>query len=58
MLLADRLEITHVHAAPKGDAFFPSFDLKIWREVARSKHSAGPDDDADFTVVTYLRQSA
>jgi dihydrofolate reductase len=53
---ADRLEITHVHAAPEGDAFFPPFDLKIWREVARSKHSAGPDDDADFTVVTYLRQ--
>ena len=55
---ADRLEITHVHAAPEGDAFFPPFDLKIWREVARSKHSAGPDDDADFTVVTYLRQNA
>jgi dihydrofolate reductase len=53
---ADRLEITHVHASPEGDAFFPSFDLKIWREEARSKHAAGPDDDADFTVVTYLRQ--
>jgi dihydrofolate reductase len=56
MPLADRLEITHVHAAPAGNAFFPPFDLKIWREVARSKHAAGPDDDADFTVVTYLRQ--
>jgi dihydrofolate reductase len=54
---ADRLEITHVHAAPEGDAFFPPFDLKIWREVARTKYPAGPDDEADFTVVTYLRQT-
>ena len=53
---ADRLEITHVHAAPEGDSLFPPIDPDIWREVAREKHAAGPDDDADFTVVTYLRR--
>jgi dihydrofolate reductase len=53
---ADRLEITHVHATPEGDSLFPPIYPDIWREVAREKHAAGPDDDADFTVVTYLRR--
>lgn len=53
---ATRLEITHVHAAPEGDAFFPQIDPAVWREAAREKHSAGPDDDADFTIVTYVRR--
>ena len=53
---ADRLEITHVRASPEGDAFFPLIDPKVWREVLRSGHFAGPDDDAAFTCVTYLRQ--
>jgi dihydrofolate reductase len=53
---ADRLEITHVKAAPEGDAVFPPIDSKLWRETARAWHSAGPDDDAGFEVATYLRQ--
>jgi dihydrofolate reductase len=56
MRQADRLEITHVRASPEGDALFPLIDPKIWREVSRSGHYAGPDDDAAFTCVTYLRQ--
>ena len=39
MPLADRLEITHVHAAPEGDAFFPPIDPAVWREVAREEHA-------------------
>jgi dihydrofolate reductase len=53
---ADRLEITHVHAAPEGDAMFPPIDPSAWQKVAYAAHPAGPNDDADFTVVTYLRQ--
>jgi dihydrofolate reductase len=53
---ADRLEITHVHASPQGDSFFPPIDPKIWREASRQRHAAGPDDEASFTVATYLRQ--
>ena len=54
--LADRLEITHVHAQPDGDAFFPPIDAKIWREVAREERPAGPDDDAEFSVATYSKR--
>ena len=53
---ADRLEITHVHASPEGDAFFPPIDPNMWREIARIDFPAGPDDDASFTVATYVRR--
>ena len=52
---ATRLEITHVHASPEGDAFFPRIQPGDWREVKRVPFPAGPDDDAAFDVATYLR---
>jgi dihydrofolate reductase len=56
MAMASRLQITHVEAAPEGDALFPPIDPEVWREVTREEHAAGPGDDANFTVVTYLRR--
>lgn len=53
---ADRLEITHVHAAPAGDVFFPKIDPAVWQEGARREHPAGPDDTAAFAVTTYMRR--
>jgi dihydrofolate reductase len=53
---AARLEITHVHASPEGDVYFPPIDPNIWREVSRQEHSAGADDSASFAVATYLRR--
>ncbi len=55
MALADRLEITHVHARPEGDVYFPAIDPKLWRETARSEQPAGPRDDAGVSFVTYER---
>jgi dihydrofolate reductase len=54
MPLANRLEITHVHASPVGDAVFPPIDAGVWREVVRTYHPAGPEDDFDFDIATYL----
>jgi dihydrofolate reductase len=54
--LADRLEITHVHASPEGDVTFPPIDPTLWREVSRTEHAAGPQDDAGFAVATYVRR--
>jgi dihydrofolate reductase len=56
MPMADRLEITHVHAAPEGDVLFPPIDPTMWAVVSRQEHPAGPDDDAGFSVVTYSRR--
>jgi dihydrofolate reductase len=55
MDIADRLEITEVHARPEGDAHF-EIDKAQWEEVAREHHAAGPDDGADFSYVTYRRR--
>jgi dihydrofolate reductase len=55
MPLADRMEITHVHARPEGDTYFPPIDGGHWRAVARSDHPAGPRDDSAFSYVTYVR---
>lgn len=52
---ADRLEITRVRAAPEGDVLFPPIDPAQWRETYREDRSRGPDDDADFTILTYER---
>ena len=55
MDIADRLEITEVHARPEGDAFF-EIDKAQWEELARERHAAGPHDSADFSYVTYRRR--
>lgn len=54
--LADRLEITRVHASPEGDTFFPPIDPEVWRQVESKAHRAGPHDSASFTLATYLRR--
>ena len=53
---AVRLEITLVHARPQGDSFFPPIDPARWREMRRSEHRAGPDDDAAFATLIYELQ--
>lgn len=56
MALADRLEITEVHARPEGDTRFAAIDAAVWEEVARVRNSAGPDDSCDYSFVTYRRR--
>lgn len=52
---ADRLEITRVHTNPEGDTVFPPIDPTRWREVSQVRHTRGPQDEADFTILTYKR---
>lgn len=56
--LADRLEVTEVHAQPAGSARFDAVDPAAFEEVARVRHAAGPDDSADFSYVTWRRRTA
>src|SRR5450631_97978 len=42
MDIADRLEVTEVHARPEGDTHFAAIDPAGWEEVARVGNSAGP----------------
>src|ERR1700730_17407401 len=54
--VADRLEVTEVHARPEGDTYFAAIDPAKWQELARVQNPAGPDDSAPFSYVTYRRQ--
>src|SRR5258708_3786795 len=56
MDVADRLELTEVHARPEGDTYFAAIDKAVWQEVARVRHPAGPDDSVDFSYVTYIKR--
>jgi dihydrofolate reductase len=56
MPLADRLYITHVAAAPEGDARFPLIDPDQWEIVERHDIVRTDRDSADFTVLTYARR--
>jgi dihydrofolate reductase len=38
--VADRIELTEVHARPEGDTFLPPFDRAHWRQTARESHGA------------------
>ena len=50
--LADRIELTEVHAAPDGDTVVPPFTG--WREVFREDHAAEGDRPA-YSFVTLVR---
>jgi dihydrofolate reductase len=57
MPVADRLEVTEVHARVDGDTFFPAIDPSIWHETARSRNTATATDTADYSYVTYRRRT-
>ncbi len=56
MDVADRLEVTEVHARPEGDTVLAPIDPLDWEEVARVRNPADSDDSADFSYVTYRRR--
>lgn len=53
--LADRIELTEVHAAPAGDTRFPEFDRSEWSETLREAHPADGRNPA-FDFVTLVRK--
>ncbi len=53
---AGRLEITEVDLEVAGDARFPPIDPGQWREAFRETQQRGPNDEANFTFVTYERR--
>jgi dihydrofolate reductase len=58
MDVADRLEVTEVHARPEGDTYLAAIDPADWEQVARARYSAGSDDSADYSYVTYRRRKS
>lgn len=52
---ADRLYITHVDAAPEGDAYFPRFDPDGWTATPITGYAPGERDSHAFTHMRYDR---
>ena len=55
--LADRLQLTEVHAAVDGNTYFPDFDPSVWREVSREPGSTAGPDGLRYDFVTYERRA-
>ncbi|MEO8802223.1 MAG: dihydrofolate reductase [Rudaea sp.] len=55
--LATRLHLTWVDAAVENaDSFFPRFDVRAWRETARTAHPAEGRHEFAFDFVDYERK--
>lgn len=58
MPLADRLEITHIHApSPDGtDTYFPPIDPQEWVCIHRDNPSTDPKTGTEYHFATYTRR--
>lgn len=50
MAKAERLYLTEVALSPRGDAFFPDFDVDQWREISRTPYPS-LDGAASYSLV-------
>lgn len=53
--VAQRLYLTEVKTDVEGDAWFPEFDRKIWREVERTRCLADEKNPYDYDFVVFDR---
>ena len=53
----EKIYLTQVHTSPDGDAVFPPLDRSRFREVKRSEHPKGADDEHSFTFIDLERRS-
>lgn len=56
--LADRLELTFVHASPEGDALFPAWEEGAFARVAAERRPPGEGDEHAFTFASFVRKGA
>jgi dihydrofolate reductase len=54
--LANRLELTKVHAPVEGDTRFPDFDAAQWLESARADHAADERHAYSYSFLSLVRR--
>lgn len=52
---ADRMHLTLLDAKFSGDAWFPAYDRRQWRETSREDHDAGSDSRFPYSFVDLER---
>ena len=55
MELADKIELTRVHANFEGDTFFPEINLTEWKLINEEFHDSDLKHQYSFTYQTYIR---
>ena len=55
--IVDEMYITHVHAQPEGDTFFPNFDTEKWEKEIIMRQQKDERNEFDFVVVKFVRKS-
>jgi dihydrofolate reductase len=55
--IVDEMYITHVHAQPDGDTFFPNFDTEKWEKEIILRQQKDERNEFDFVVVKFVRKS-
>lgn len=55
--LADKIELTRVHATFEADAFFPKISTEDWELVSSEKVNKDERHLYDFTYETYIRKN-
>lgn len=56
MSMADKIELTRVHASFDGDTFFPVIDRTHWKEINNTLHKKDDAHDYEFSFITYVRR--
>lgn len=54
--VADKIELTRVHATFDADTFFPEIDEKQWKLIAEEFHEKDERHNFSFTYLTYERR--
>lgn len=54
--VADKLDLTKVHATFEADTFFPEVDLSQWQLIFEEFHPKDERHEYDFTFETFLRK--
>ncbi|WP_298116026.1 dihydrofolate reductase [Flavobacterium sp.] len=54
--IADKIEVTKVHATFEADTYFPEIDLDKWKLVLEEHHKKDDKHNFDFTFQTYLKR--
>lgn len=54
--LADKVDLTRVHANVEGDVMFPELDMNEWKEVFHEEHPADEKHKFSFAFSTFERK--
>jgi dihydrofolate reductase len=56
MDIADKIELTRVHANFEADTYFPKINKSVWKETENVFHKKDEAHDYEFSFLTYVRK--